>query len=167
MHKFEIYQKKYDISEFKIIPIFDELFEYICSGRYNEDITSISDDTKIGYIINFESNIDLDDAINFKEYVLNFDECKNLFKSSYLSHILHIKYNGEIKSFKLNIVIDSWHPNYLIGIPLTINYLKKLFDGEINVTQTIRSCLFAVNFGGKDVKVIDMCRFDYYKNKKE
>ena len=165
MYKFQIYQKKYDISVFKIIPMFDELFEYICSGRYNEDIPNIPDDTKIGYIINFESNIDLDDNSKFKEFVLNFDECKNLFNSSYFDHKLNIKYNGEIKSFRLNIVIDSWNLNCMIGIPLTINYLKNLFTGKIEATQTVRSCLFASDLGDKYTQVIDMCKFDYYKNK--
>lgn len=166
MYKFNVKPKE-NLQEFKDNLLFNDLFEYVCSGGYGEDILDIPNGIKIGYIINHRIIINLDEDQDV-DYIVDFSKSESLYEYFYFPHILCIIYNGEKKYFWINIYIESRDMKYRIGIQITRNLIIKIFTGEITSSQFPRfqSCLYKdFNEESDSVKVIDMCQFDYYKLK--
>lgn len=168
MYKFNINPKN-DLKKFYNNSTFNEMFEYIGSGKIWDDVSEIDSGTKVGYIIDFRSEIDLDtDGDKYKDgYILNFEDVKGLFDSLSFGHMLYVKYQGIVYEFNLNVWIDSLNPAHLIGIPLTLNFVKNLVTGRVKNDLRVTSSLYVDSLYCiyEDSKVIDMCRFKYYKLK--
>lgn len=54
MYKFCIDKKRLDLTKYKRLQIFNDIFQFVWSGEYNEDIPySLSDNDKLGYPLEY------------------------------------------------------------------------------------------------------------------
>ena len=160
MYKFNMNLKN-DLKKFYNTSSFHEMFEYVGLGKIWDDVPEIDSKTKVGYIIDFRSEIDLDtDGDKYNDgYILDFENVKGLYDSSSFSHMLYVKYQGIVYDFRLNVWIDSWNPTHLIGIPLSLNFVKNLVTrrvkNDLRVVSTLyKDSLYCIH---EDSKVINMC----------
>lgn len=103
MHKFSIDKKRLDLTEYKRLPIFDKIFQFVWSGEYNEDIPySFCDNDKLGYLPGVSVDINLDEDCNdIEEYLIDYRPVYDLFKEWFFVIPLNLTYGEITKHFQI------------------------------------------------------------------
>lgn len=168
MHKFCIDKKRLDLTKYKRLQIFNDIFQFVWSGEYDEDIPySLSDNDKLGYLPRVSVDINLDeDCDDIEEYLIDYRPVYDLFKEWCFIIPLNLTYGEVTKHFQIEIYIDILDERLGLGVPLYREDLKRRFTKDNKDILTISTSLYA-ELGDYDTKVINILKFDYYKLRKE
>lgn len=166
MHEFRIDKKRLDLTKYKRLPIFNDLFQFVWSGEYKENIPYSLSDNKLGYLPRVSVDINLDeDCEVIEEYVIDYSPVYDLFKKWFFVIPLNLTYGGITKHFQIKICINTIDNRYNLGVQLDREELIQRFNKEDKDIPAISTSLYD-ELGDYDTRVINILKFDYYKLKK-
>ena len=174
MFKFSTDRRKYDISKYKKLPIFHDMFEWVWSGHYGEDVTDFfGGKDKLGFTYNLELNINLnlseddeDSPFYINRYIINLDEALTISNINGASFPLKITREREVKYFNASIARFDYSSDMSLGIELDRDEAIEIFN-DSKKDIVLRAYSYKEDPDELYVTNLKILNFDYYKLRKE
>lgn len=174
MFKFSTDRRKYDLSKYKNLPIFHDIFEWVWSGHYGEDVTDFfGGKDKLGFTYNLELNINLnlseddkDSPFYIDRFMINLDKAMTLIDISGAIVPLKITKDREVKYFNVTLVSRGYVRELSVGVEISRDDIYEIFNGD---KKDIALGIFSYIEDPDELYVTNLkiLNFKYYKLRKD